>query len=685
MGRSVALAPPRAAISLARVTSVPFVLSAIVAASALVRFAVALGRQTPAYFPDEYLYSELGRSISETGHPLVRGVNASFPALLQPVLTAPVWYLDDVATAYHAIQAINALVMSLAAVPVYLLARRVGTSTRIALLVALAAVAVPDLLYTGWILSEPFAYPLVALAALLAVRALEKPTAGAQIGFLAVSGLAAAARTQFIVLPLCYVAAAVVFFARTRGLGRAVRQTWIVGGVLLLGAAALVARGGSGIGSYSNVLSFDLPRAVFISNLETQWLSLLYAGGWILVPGAIMGLGLMLARPQTRAELAFAAFTTALVAALLVQASGWGEPTLMQERYTFYAVPLLAIAFGRLVTRGWPWPRVHALACGALLVVAATIPLSTYVAHFGNRHSVVLFAVARAEQLAGVGAGSLLFSVAAAGLAVAAAVLGLSKRSAWAILPVACVAWAVTGAAGASYEQSRSDSVRRSYLPGDPSWIDHAGVGDVALLYSPGHYYRDGLEALFWNRSVKTILLLPGAIQADAFVAGSATIGADGSLSVDGHPVRGPLLVDNRVAKLRLRDATLVGTSPGYDLWKPHGAAQLATYSVGWSRDRWLARRSFTVWAPRISGWLSFRAKGPAMGSRKLIVSTPSGRTEVRLTSRDSRAFRLRACGHGSWKAGLASDYLVLAGPAVDSLPVTEPVWRPDPAACTSS
>src|SRR4051794_2405439 len=393
MERSVALAPPRAGVSLARVTSAPAVLTIIVAGSAIVRFAVALGRQTPSYFPDEYLYSELGRSLASTGHPLVRGVAPGFPALLQPVLTAPVWYLDDVATAYHAIQAFNAVAMSLAAVPVYLLARRVGTDTRLALLAALAAVAVPDLLYSGWILSEPIAYPLVVLAALLAVRALERPAWHAQLAFLAVAGLAAFARTQFAVLPVCFLAAAVIFGVRTRRIGLALRQTWLVGGLMLFGLVGLLARGGTSVGAYPDVLSFHLSRAAFLSNLETQSLSLLYAGGWILVPGALLGIALMLAKPETRAELALASFALALGGALLVQASAWGEPAIRRARYSFCVAPLPALAFAGLAPRGGPGPRAPALGGGPLLLAAATPPLSSSAAHPGNRHSVVLFAV----------------------------------------------------------------------------------------------------------------------------------------------------------------------------------------------------------------------------------------------------------------------------------------------------
>ena len=86
-----------------------------------------LARATPICFPDEYIYSEVGRSIAEHGRPLVRGGSAPFPALLQPLLTAPAWLFDDVATSFRTIQLISAVVMSLGAVAVFWLARRLGS------------------------------------------------------------------------------------------------------------------------------------------------------------------------------------------------------------------------------------------------------------------------------------------------------------------------------------------------------------------------------------------------------------------------------------------------------------------------------------------------------------------------------------------------------------------------------
>ena len=117
-------------------------LGAIVLGSFAARFAAALAHPSPQYFQDEYVYAALARSIAH-GRLTVRGGPAGFPALLEPVLAAAGWWSNDPAVAYRVTQGLHALAMSLAAVPVYLLARRLNVTARDALLAALATVALP--------------------------------------------------------------------------------------------------------------------------------------------------------------------------------------------------------------------------------------------------------------------------------------------------------------------------------------------------------------------------------------------------------------------------------------------------------------------------------------------------------------------------------------------------------------
>src|ERR671922_1549946 len=87
-------APP---LTLRRLAAVPawVWLGGIVVASFGGRFLAALGRVVPYYLPDEYIYPTLARSLAEHGRPLIRGGAAHFPALLDPLVTAPVWLVTS--------------------------------------------------------------------------------------------------------------------------------------------------------------------------------------------------------------------------------------------------------------------------------------------------------------------------------------------------------------------------------------------------------------------------------------------------------------------------------------------------------------------------------------------------------------------------------------------------------------
>ena len=188
---------PSAPRAFARVAAVPgwVWVSGIMLASFAGRFLAAASRPAPYYLPDEYIYPSLARSFAEHGRPLIRGAGAHFPALLDPIVTAPVWlFTNDTVTAFRLTQGVHALLFSLAAIPAYLLCRRLGLSLWIAVAVAALTVAVPDGVYSSTMLAEPLAYPLVLAAVYAGVCMVSEPTMGAQLGFAVFSALAVAAR-----------------------------------------------------------------------------------------------------------------------------------------------------------------------------------------------------------------------------------------------------------------------------------------------------------------------------------------------------------------------------------------------------------------------------------------------------------------------------------------------------------
>ena len=281
------------------------ILAGLVAGSFLLRTVLGWLRATPTFFADEYIYAELARSISETGRPLIRGVSASFPALLQPLLTAPAWLVEDVETSFRLVQTIGALVMSLAVVPVFLLARRLGIGTQLALVLAGLAVLVPDMVYAGWIVAEPFAYPLVLSAVAVGTVALARPRPRLQLAFLALAGLATFARIQFVVLPVCFLAATLVHGPPRTAPPRDLQGAGARRRPPASSPSSSCSRSDRAVRSAS---TRACSTSSWLSPEMTKWVGidamlLVYGSGVVLAPGALLGLWLALRRPRSREEL----------------------------------------------------------------------------------------------------------------------------------------------------------------------------------------------------------------------------------------------------------------------------------------------------------------------------------------------------------------------------------------------
>jgi len=188
--------------SFAFVRSIPMWawLTALVVDSTLIRFGFSRRMVAPWIMVDELVYSELAKSFAATGHFMVRDVPSGSYGFVYPVLISPAYRLfGDVTTVYTAIKAINSLLISLTAVPVYLLARRV-LAPGLSFVAAALALAIPSTLYAGTVMTENAFYPVFMWAALALVLVLERPTVWRQVALLAVFALAFATRAQAVAL-----------------------------------------------------------------------------------------------------------------------------------------------------------------------------------------------------------------------------------------------------------------------------------------------------------------------------------------------------------------------------------------------------------------------------------------------------------------------------------------------------
>ena len=177
-----------------------------------------LGRKiaTPWIMIDELVYSEFAKSFATTGHYFLRGQPAAAWSYLYPGVISPAWWANSMSTTYGIAKAINAVVMALAVIPVYVWASRL-TSRRYALVAAALLLLIPSYYYTAMLMTENVFLTTFALASLAVGLALERPTILRQLLALGAIGLVIAARFQGVVFVLIYATADGEGFNRPHG------------------------------------------------------------------------------------------------------------------------------------------------------------------------------------------------------------------------------------------------------------------------------------------------------------------------------------------------------------------------------------------------------------------------------------------------------------------------------------
>ena len=107
-------------------TRAAVLLGLLVTVSTLLRFWGGTLVPIPWITPDEIIYGELGRSLYHDGTFRILGRPTEFISLVYPALVGGPLSLGNLERGYHLLKLIQALVMSLAAVPAYLWARSLG-------------------------------------------------------------------------------------------------------------------------------------------------------------------------------------------------------------------------------------------------------------------------------------------------------------------------------------------------------------------------------------------------------------------------------------------------------------------------------------------------------------------------------------------------------------------------------
>ena len=500
-------------------------LAAIVVCSYVLRAWLARAMVGPFIMVDELIYSELARSVATGDGFRVRDVPANGFSLVYPILISPAYVLfDALPDAYAAVKTLNSLFMSLAAIPGYLLARRV-LGQGLSLAAAALAVAIPSLAYTGTVMTENVFYPLFLTGGLLLVLVLERPTPARQLGLFALVGILFATRVQAVAfLPAIVVAPFLVSLLGRQSLRSTlvrfrVLYALLAGGATLVLAAQLV-RGRSLadlLGAYSIVgeRSYD-PETVarfFLYHLAELDL---YLG---VLPFAAFILLTALARRSQPVLAPFLAAGIALtISVLLVVAAFASEfASRIQERNTFVVAPFFLIALLVWVDRGLPRPRRTApavIAVCALLPLA--IPFERFIETGAISDTLALLPIWDAY-------GSLLFdsidaTVLAGGVVAAALLLLVPQRLALA-LPAATFVFlgAVSynvwkGEYGFATARGSAGALFTGIRVGQRDWIDRAlPEGEQAAFVWTGVTDRYAVnQNEFFNRGVGQIYFIGG-------------------------------------------------------------------------------------------------------------------------------------------------------------------------------
>jgi hypothetical protein len=511
-----------------------FGLVGLLVATAVVQFWLARRIVTPWILIDELIYSDLARSLGDSGSFRVRGEPIPWSNFGYVVLIAPAWFVTEAqSTAYTLAKTINVGLGVLALVVVYFWARRLTTAGH-ALLAAGLTALMPSLLYAGMLMSENGFLPAFLLATFATALALERPTLGRQALAFAAIGLACFIRVQGIVLlailPTAVVIASVLA-TRVAPAGSRLREGWKYLTGFWPTAAALVllafayaglklAQGrplSTGLGGYQVVAEADYTLVDAARWFFRSLADLSLATGMFPVAALIVLMGLSLLRGAPgKVERAFLATAVAAIAGITLQVSLFSSSFAfrIEERNMFCVFPLLFIGLAMWLHRGAarrPWPLALVAAAAPAAAVIFALPLRQLLDIGILSDTFGLIPLLRLSQIlsGGIGAVELLLTLAAIASAL---VFVLLPARLTALLPLSMAVFFVLSTyAVHGTIRDYAANLQAATSGADRTWVDQAVGGDKPVDYIYGGEDNPSAEASglwqaeFWNRSLDDV------------------------------------------------------------------------------------------------------------------------------------------------------------------------------------
>ncbi|TMK26888.1 MAG: hypothetical protein E6G64_13730 [Actinobacteria bacterium] len=361
-------------------------LAAIVVAGTITYGSLGSLLRGPSVFADELIYMDATRSVA-TGHAPQERDRPYGRGLLFPVAAAPVFAaMPNEIDAYHALRGFNAFLFSLAAIPVYFLARRL-LAWRWSIAVAALSVAAPSAVYSGLVLTESAAYLTGSCALLALLLAIERPTPRRQLVALGTCALAALARPQLAALvvafPLGLGVRWLLLPRESRPGWTALRRLWptaaAIGVAALLWLGAL-ASGHVTLKDYRDVWTSYGPGSV----AKWSWYTLADLTLYVAVVPAVIAPAAVLdhwrrGRDGSTRDASFIGLFLAVNALTVVLVAAFSSATFggdrLHDRYLFYVVPLWLVLFAAWLDHGArASTRMLAIGTGLGVALLATLP-----------------------------------------------------------------------------------------------------------------------------------------------------------------------------------------------------------------------------------------------------------------------------------------------------------------------
>lgn len=672
--------------------------------------------------PDEIGYTHLAIGIAHSLTPFTRNYGGSQRLnQLYPLLIAPIWGLFGNVSAFRIAHVWNAILMASAAIPTYLLAMDVVQRRRAAYLAALLVALMPWMTLATAELTEVAAFPACAWALLAMQRSLSRPSPRRDVIALVAIAVASYGRLQLIILaPVLVVAmlAHELFFVRFGersdrvGLREALRRVARVHAPLTAAAVAGVVIGlplllagvlAKAAGFYGDTLQGAT------LNGPTFELALAFLGFMALGLGAIpaaLAFGWFaetLIAPVSRGVHAFATMATVTILAVTLQVAEVSvrfDEGVLQERYLFFLVPLLAVGMCGAVLRSRHPVRIT---LGGSLLVAALVASI----HYQSTRSAFWYQVSpamtsfydwirpafggAAGPTANPGASHQIVAalvVLALGVALAVLWRGIRRDRLLAGLGALAIVFCAAETVHSLSSVLNGNSTGKGFggkSISDADWVDRSvgGAAAAQLVSNVGGLEQSrGLweESEFWNRQIGAAYTFGGVV--DSYLpttsltieqASGAVRIAPGAAAAGQAPAQPDLVMSSRGFPVQLA-GSVIGHSPEGNLQvvSLQPPAHAAWAVIGVSSDGWLSLGSpATVMLYELRGLsgscatvsLTLSLSALTSSPRTLMLSGPGLREAVAFAPGRTSTVPVRVCAQGSAVPRLAMQNL--QGPAV--------------------